>query len=434
MPHTDRSIHIAHERLVTESTESWRTAPEIRNLVADSWRRSMAAGVNLDEVSSSLELTDRELNDYRSAHVLSPVFPLLYDVLGRAAEDCDTVMAVGDAEGRLLWVCGRPMTLRRAEGIQFVEGASWGEDSAGTNAPGLALALDQPVTVRSAEHFTVVLQEWSCAAAPIHDPVTQEIIGVVDVTGGPEAASVQSLAMVRSAARMAEAELGRRYVIDAAARTGTLQPSSSSHVHVELLGRPDCLVTTSAGAFRLSRRHGEILAVLLGEPTGVTGEALALQVYGETAQSLSTVRAEMARLRSLLGEDVVRSRPYRLDGRISSDWQVVEAHLDAGDMRSAVRCYAGPLMSQSTAPGVVARREQLELRLRSAILSSNSVDLLTMWTRSRSGVSDLDAWEQQWRLLPQGSPLAAMSRSEVMRLRAEYGLDVRSGALQIARA
>lgn len=404
-------------------------AARVRDLVADSWRRSVAAGVDVDEIAPPVGLAESVLRDYRQAHALSPVFPLLYDVLGRAAEDCGTVMALGDADGRLLWVCGRPATLRQAEGIQFVEGSAWGEQDTGTNAPGLALTLDQPVAIRSAEHFTTALQRWSCAAAPIHDPLTQQIIGVVDVTGGAEAASVQSLAMVRSAARMAEAELGRLYVVDASARSSGRAPSRSADVHVESLGRPDCQVTTSTGTFRLSRRHGEILTLLAEEPNGLVGEELALELYGESAQSLSTVRAEMARLRAFLGSDLLQSRPYRLVGSVSADWQSVERHLDEDDVRAAVQSYSGPLLPQSTAPGIAARREQLEMRLRSAILSSNNVDLLATWTRSRSGVGDLDAWEQQWRLLPEGSPLAAMSYDEVVRLRIEYGLDPTSGRL-----
>ncbi|APH01827.1 hypothetical protein ASJ30_10065 [Janibacter indicus] len=155
-------------------------------------------------------------------------------------------------------------------------------------------------------------------------------------------------------------------------------------------------------------------------------------VVCETSQSLSTLRAEMARLRSMLGGDIVQSRPYRIEGSVTSDWRMVERHLDGGDLRSAVPAYSGPLLPQSTAPGVVARREQLELRLRSAILESGSVDLLTTWTRSRSGIGDLDAWEAQWRLLPQGSPLATMSHNEVVRLRIEYGLDPQTG--RIARS
>ncbi|WP_338537893.1 transcriptional regulator [Janibacter terrae] len=432
MPQPDKDVLRAHERLLADGRADPPGGRHVRGVVAESWRRSMAAGVSADEVNSPVELADRALHDYRAAHVLSPVFPLLYDVLGRAAEDCDTVMAVGDAQGRLLWVCGRPNILRQAEGIQFVEGATWGEGTTGTNAPGLALTIDQPVAIKAAEHFTAVLQQWSCAAAPIHDPVTQEIIGVVDVTGGAEAATVQSLAMVRSAARMAEAELGRLYVVDAAARAAGVPGPASGSVHVESLGRPHCQVTTAQGTYRLSRRHGEILTLLASEPRGAVGEALALEVYGETSQSLSTLRAEMARLRSMLGGDIVQSRPYRLEGSVTSDWQMVERFLDGGDLRSAVQAYSGPLLPQSTAPGVVARREQLELRLRSAILESGSVDLLTTWTRSRSGIGDLDAWEAQWRLLPQGSPLATMSHNEVVRLRIEYGLDPQTG--RIARS
>ena len=40
---------------------------------------------------------DRDLlGDYRAGHPLARVFPLLYEVVGRAAEDCDSVLAVAD--------------------------------------------------------------------------------------------------------------------------------------------------------------------------------------------------------------------------------------------------------------------------------------------------------------------------------------------------
>jgi len=53
----------------------------------------------------------------------------------------------------LLWVSGRSGVLRRAERINFVEGAAWDEARAGTNAPGTALRLDTAVQIRVAEHF-----------------------------------------------------------------------------------------------------------------------------------------------------------------------------------------------------------------------------------------------------------------------------------------
>ena len=116
-------------------------------------------------------------------------------------------------------------------------------------------------------------------------------------------------------------------------------------------------------------RGQRLLTLLASEPRGAVGEALALEVYGETSQSLSTLRAEMARLRSMLGGDIVQSRPYRLAGSVTSDWQMVERHLDGGDLRSAVQAYSGPLLPHSTAPGVSPRRNSTHPRL-SAMLPS----------------------------------------------------------------
>src|SRR5207245_8014578 len=123
----------------------------VRGLIADSWQRSVAAGVPVEGGTAPITLAPDELADYRAEHPLSQVFPLLYDVLGRAAEDCDSVMAIADAAGRLLWVSGSPAVLRRAERINFVEGAAWDEAHAGTNAPGTALLLDAAVQIHARE-------------------------------------------------------------------------------------------------------------------------------------------------------------------------------------------------------------------------------------------------------------------------------------------
>jgi transcriptional regulator of acetoin/glycerol metabolism len=99
-----------------------------------------------------------------------------------------------------------------------VEGAQWDEAHVGTNAPGTALRLGSPVTIRAAEHFVRPVQRWSCAAAPIHDLASGRILGVVDVTGGDDIGSPQTSAMVRAAARMAEAPAADRR------RAGALLP------------------------------------------------------------------------------------------------------------------------------------------------------------------------------------------------------------------
>jgi hypothetical protein len=401
----------------------------VREIVANSWMRSVAAGVNADASAPPITLDEDLLGDYRAEHPLSAIYPLLYDVLGRAAEDCDSVMAVADAQGQLLWVCGRPGILRRAEAIGFVEGAQWDEAHAGTNAPGTALRLDAAVSIRAAEHFVRPVQRWSCAAAPIHDPRSHAILGIVDITGGPDVGSPQTIAMIRAAARMAESELGRLDAIRSAgadrrrergSRRPGLPPAPVGEIFLEGLGRPDCVISVGTRTFRLSPRHSEIAVLLAGHPDGLSGDELALALYPADVTS-STPRAELVRLRALLGGDLLASRPYRLTCEVKSDWAAVEAQLAAGDVAGAVRLYRGPLLPHSEAPGVVEQREDLQRWLRGAILADGSADLLVSWTRTRWGADDLPMWQRQCAVLPAGSPLRAMAAAAVGKLDAEFG-------------
>ncbi|WP_196073160.1 GAF domain-containing protein [Nakamurella alba] len=404
-----RALRDAHDRFLQSGSVGGR----VRDLVADSWRRSARAGVDVEYGDLPI-LAGDELRDYRESHVLSHVFPLLHDVLGRAAIECDSVLAVGDEMGRLLWVSGTPTLLARAERVAFMEGAVWNESAAGTNAPGTALLLDAPVQITSAEHFRRPVQAWSCAAAPIHDPVTQRILGIVDVTGGEAIGTPQTLAMVRAAARMAEAELGR---LGLAAGSGLWRPAPMT---VHALGLPECQVTIDGRRVRLSPRHSEILVILADHPDGLSGDQLGIALYEEDVAA-STMRAELTRLRAVLGEDVMQSRPYRLSRDVSFDWRTVSADLDAGRVREALRDYRGPLLPQSDAPGVVERRDRLAGRLRAALLASRDADLMAAWTRSRWGADDLDMWQAQLRALPVGSPLHAVAAHEVSRLDSLYG-------------
>jgi hypothetical protein len=92
-------------------------------------------------------------------------------------------------------------------------------------------------------------------------------------------------------------------------------------------------------------------------PAGMTVRELAVALYG-TAGREATVRAEIVRLRRILN-DAVLSRPYRLDTRLHVDVEAVERRLAAGDTADAMRRYAGPLLPQSAAPGVVEARVRL---------------------------------------------------------------------------
>ena len=389
----------------------------MRAEVAESWQRSAAAGVPADRVDAPITVTDSDLRDLREAHPLSRVFPLLDDVVGQAARDCDAVMAISDAAGQLLWVCGNPSSLRRAERIGFVEGSNWDERLAGTNAPGLVLATNTAATVTRAEHFRASVQPWSCAATPIHDPGTTRLLGVLDVTGGDQLVVPQTLAMLRAAARMAEAELAR----DALARpVAPPRTGSGMRVLLESLGRTDALLTVDDGrghvrTTRLTPRHSEILLLLASAPRGLSGDELAVLLYEDDGAS-STLRAELNRLRGLLGEELLASRPYRLVAGVTGDWLATEAQLAAGDLRGAMRAYAGPLLPRSTAPGVVRLRDGLESALRHALLRSGEADLMSTWTRASWGRDDYEMWLAQRAAVGEGSPMVPLIEGQIARL------------------
>ncbi len=396
----------------------------VRAQVVESWFRSAAAGVHAETVDAPITLPEGALRDYREAHPLAQVFPLLEDVLGQAARDCDAIMAVSDAAGQLLWVCGSPSVLRRAEKVGFIEGSNWDERMAGTNAPGMALALDASVQVIGAEHFRRSMHRWSCAATPIHDPATQSLLGVLDITGGADVVVPQTNALVRAAARLAESELAREGLTR---RGQDPQPTSGSlRVTLESLGRTHSLMTIADGHARphrltLSPRHSEILLLLASAPRGLSGDELGVLLYEEDSRT-STLRAELNRLRHLLGDELLESRPYRLTAELNGDWLAVEAHLALGDVGAALRRYRGPLLPESVAPGVVRLREALEASLRQAVLSSREPDLMSTWTRSAWGTDDYEMWQAQLAALGPSSPLRPLAAGQLARLDRELGL------------
>nr|MBA3339099.1 phytochrome sensor protein [Geodermatophilaceae bacterium] len=142
-----RQIRAAHEALITMPTHRPGRRGEVRPIVWDSWRRSLGSGVDPDGGSPSVDLVDDDLRAYRDAHPLAAVMPVIRKLLVEDAESDKMIVAVTDAVGCLLWVEGDSRLRSQAEGIGFVEGASWGEAQAGTNAPAIALALDHCVQV-----------------------------------------------------------------------------------------------------------------------------------------------------------------------------------------------------------------------------------------------------------------------------------------------
>ncbi|KIF79609.1 transcriptional regulator, partial [Streptomyces sp. 150FB] len=364
--------------------ESFTTAGHVehpvRSVVADSWKRSARAHVS-PEGSACVDLTDDALAAYRDGHPLARVMPLFRELMSAYALDGEHLVAVCDAHGRLLWVEGHAAARRAAGGMNFVPGARWAESVAGTNAPGTAIAVDRPVQVFAAEHFQRPVHAWTCAAAPVHDPGTGRLLGAVDITGGDRLAHPHSLAFVGAVARAAESQLAL-----------LAPPPGAGCSQLSALGRDEALLLTAGRKIPLSRRHSEILTLLAHRPEGVTGDELLVELYEDESVPPVTLRAELFRLRGLLGPELLRSRPYRLAGTVDTDFDTVARLLASGAVTSAMNAYAGPLLPGSQAPAVVRIRRRLADQLRAALVARGDPGLLADWAYSPWGEEDLPVW------------------------------------------
>ncbi|WP_299538097.1 GAF domain-containing protein [uncultured Streptomyces sp.] len=389
------ALRHAHETF----TSAGRLERPVRTVVGESWRRSARARVSPDG-APAVELEPDELGPYRDAHPLAPAMPVIRELMSAYAADGEHLLAVCDAQGRLLWVEGHAAARRSAGRMNFVEGARWSESAAGTNAPGTALAVDRPVQVFAAEHYLRPVQQWTCAAAPVHDPHTGRVLGAVDITGGHRLAHPHSLAFVQAVARAAESQLAL-----------LAPPPSAAAVRLSALGRDEAVLVAHGRTVRLSRRHSEILVALARHPEGVGGDELHVELYEDESVTPVTLRAELSRLRRLLGPELLRSRPYRLTAPVDADFDTVARRLSSGALAPALDAYAGPLLPASRAPVVVRLRERLTDQLRAALLSRGDPGLLADWAHSPWGEEDLPVWHALAASAAPACRPAAMARA-----------------------
>ncbi|MGX5357872.1 transcriptional regulator [Kocuria sp. KH4] len=405
--------------------------PTADPLLRLSWARSLSH-LAAPERSAPRMVLDR--TDLREAGApLRALLPVLDELLTPLAEDTGLVVAVTDPGGVLLRVSGSAPTRRRAEDMGFVAGADWSEHAVGTNAPGTALVLRRPVTVHREQHFYPEARPWSCTAAPLLHPLTGELLGAVDLTGGDVAADPAVRALVGAAVRAARAELALALRREPPARTPlpappavrsapprAAPPAPVPPACLRVLGDAPPALVLAGGALELTERHAEILLALSRAGAGLSTAELSARLWDGRAQE-ATVRAEVLRLRRLLdsrGGPVIASRPYRLCAPLPSDAARVLELLERGAHRRALREYSGALLPHSEAPAVVALRHRLSGLLREAVLTDGSAEAVRQYLDLPEAADDAEAWALLLRLLPARSPARARAVLELERLRA----------------
>jgi len=409
-------------RAQDDALASGAVPPTLRPVVRASWERALRGAIDPAHALPSMEFDEDGFRAYRETHALAPVMPVIRRLLVDDAGEAGLVVAVGDEHGRLLWVEGDPALRHRAEDMLFVAGADWSESTVGTNAPGTALQVDRGVQIRGAEHFNRIVHPWSCTAAPVHDPQTGAVLGVIDITGTDHAVAPHTLPLVMATVAAVEAELKLAHLesaVRSTLRRTRIRPVEPAATSLDVLG----LRRPRLGGRELGLRHAEILTLLSWHPRGLPAERLAALVYGDESSTV-TLRAELVRLRRTLdaaGEPPIESRPYRLVRPLALDAHEVLARLRRGARRRALDVYQGPLLPESAAPGIVEIRAEVAGRLRESLLADAAPELLLDYAERDEGRDDVELWRAVLRLLPARSPRRASVVAHLERLDAALG-------------
>ena len=233
-------------------------APRVRA----SWQRSQRYGVPPDEVipvfTGSLD-TGSLL--YECAH------RVLTDLQATIPNEPVSLM-VADSTGLVLARLGDDPDIRRSlDRVHLAPGFSYHERNAGTNGLGLSLADRAPTLVRAAEHYCTDLRGYTCAAAPVLEPVTGDLAGSINLTTWSDSSSELLLGLAQTAASATSALM----LLRAGGRT--LRPVPRGDVFHVTGGRlaPDDGDPCVSASWRAAVEEAAT-AVAAGRVTAVVGE------------------------------------------------------------------------------------------------------------------------------------------------------------------
>lgn len=159
-----------------EFLESGHAVGAVRREILASWRRSVRSTVRPD----GHDLLYEDVDDGSSLVAATvPAVDRLRGLIGTSAFSA----VLADRDARVLWATApRPGVGTWPGTMEVRPGLVLREPAAGTNAIGTTLARGRPTLVHGHEHFSGLFTGVVCAAAPILDPVSGRVAGIIDVT------------------------------------------------------------------------------------------------------------------------------------------------------------------------------------------------------------------------------------------------------------
>ena len=228
-------------------------------LVRSSWQRCVDQGLDPEnapflELAAYQHLREQLEANARLVTYAQPIIEHLYQQLAESS----SMVLLADRSGLILRAVGDPGFTSRAARVALMPGATWSEDSMGTNAIGTALHETRLVAVCGDEHFLQRNRFLTCIATPILAP-TGGMLGILDLSTDHRVSLPHAQALITTTAEMIEHRL--------------LEALDTGHVlvrfspHAELLGSPleALAVFDEGGAMLACNRRARVLIGFRGE-------------------------------------------------------------------------------------------------------------------------------------------------------------------------
>ncbi|TYC62897.1 sigma-54-dependent Fis family transcriptional regulator [Marinobacter sp. BW6] len=182
-----------------------------RSVIADSWNRCIAWGLDHDDQpaplmpeSARLEEIERQYSELLSV-TEAEVLPYYRNVLANSR----CLILLADQHATVLNSWGDERITETRLKPWFQTGTNWQEQNCGTNAIGTSIAVGAPVQIQRNEHFLKTNRSIISSAAPIFD-AHRQIVGVLSVFSDAYLPQAHTLGMVRLLSQSVENRLINR--------------------------------------------------------------------------------------------------------------------------------------------------------------------------------------------------------------------------------
>lgn len=244
----------------------------LRDPIRLSWIRSRMADAPMDRI----DIPYRE-PDGCAERLLRAAEPILSRFADQLA-DTNVSIVLADTDARVVarWA-GDKSALRRLARLSIEEGFVLAEDLAGTNGVGTVLEELRPVTIFGAEHYSEPLQRLVCVGAPIRNPVTRRLKGVLDLACPTNEATGLLVPTLLDLAAQIENELADR----SSARERIVFEeflARSRETSAALVGISDRYMVTNAAAADLLESRDQY--VLWDQVAGAASRTMSLALSG----------------------------------------------------------------------------------------------------------------------------------------------------------